>query len=153
MKIAAAVLSGLLIVAVTIYAVWWLPPRMMTWPYAGMSTTWGGLSLPDSLKAQTDLRHTIVETLQVIATAITAIALVYTLQFTARNVRLAENAAKEARDASEKNLNAQKQTRFGERFSKATEQLSNTSEAVKVGAIYALARIAREVRGRPLAYS
>jgi hypothetical protein len=136
-KVLGAIVVGLIVAALTAATVWWLPPWLMKWPYAGVSTTPGGLSIPDILKAETDLRHSIVETLQVIATAATAIVLVFTLYYTSRNVTLAETN-------SERTLEAQRQARLGERFSKAIEQLSSSSEPVRFGAVYALSRIARE---------
>jgi Pentapeptide repeats (8 copies) len=136
-RVTAAVVAGIAVAALTVAAVWLVPPWLMTGPYAEVSTTLGGLSISDILKSATDLRHSIIETLQVIATAVTAIVLVFTLYYTAKNVSLAEKN-------SQLSLDAQRQARIGERFSKATEQLSNTSEPVRVGAVYALARIAQE---------
>lgn len=125
--------------------VWILPPHLMVWPYTGVSITAPGvLPVFDALKAQNDLRHSLVETLQLIATVLTAFVLVVTLYFTNENVRIAQENSRQSVKASERTLEAQRQSRLGERFSKAVEQLNNDDVAVRVGAIYALSRIARE---------
>jgi Pentapeptide repeats (9 copies) len=145
--IVVATCGALIVLALAVTLVWILPPHLMVWPYTGVSIPAPGL-LPifDALKAQNDLRHSLVETLQLIATVVTAIVLIVTLYFTNQNVRIAQENSRQSVVASERTLEAQRQSRLGERFSGAVEQLGNKDVAVRVGAIYALSRIARESR-------
>ena len=125
LKVLGAVVGGLITAAlllVVVWAIWYIPPRLMLWPYFGVSPAPGGLTLNDLLKAESDLRHSVVETAQVVATAVTAFGIVLTLYFTARNVNLAERS-------SERSLEAMRQSRLGERFSKALEQLGDDSRS------------------------
>jgi hypothetical protein len=56
----------------------------------------------------------------------------------------AEQSGRVAERTAQQNLQMQQEVRLGERFSKGVEQLSSTSCGVRVGAVYTLARIARE---------
>jgi Pentapeptide repeats (8 copies) len=145
-KIICVAICGTLIALVLILPVVWLAPRwLMTWPYTGASITAPGtLPVMEVLKAQNDLRHSLVETLQLIATVVTAIGLVFTLYFTNENVRIAQENSVQSVKASELTLEAQREGRLGDRFSEAVEKLSHDDIAVRVGAIYALSLIARE---------
>jgi Pentapeptide repeats (9 copies) len=144
-QVIVVAIYGTLIALALAVLVWILPPRLMVWPYTGVSITAPGvLPIFDVLKAQNDLRHSLVETFQFIATVLTAAVLVVTLYFTNANLRIAQENSRQSVEASERTLEAQRQSRLGERFSEAVEQLGNDETAVRVGAIYALARIASE---------
>jgi hypothetical protein len=89
------------------------------------------------LKAENDFRKSIIETIQTITGIFTASGLVFTIYYAARNVSLAERTAAE-------NLRATLDGKLTDRFAKAIELLSSDSVPVRVGAIYALERIARD---------
>ena len=134
-------LVGIAAITLIVLGVWLLP----TWWITGVPTTPGtALSTADALKAQNDFRHSIIETAQVIATIFTAAAVVATLYFTSRNVSAAERTARVAEQTAQQNLQMQRETRFGERFTKAVDQLSSPSCGVRVGAVHTLARVAQE---------
>lgn len=135
-------LVGILLIAPLI---WLLPSSLMLLPYTGVSVTAPGLLPPmDVLKAQNDIRHSIVETVQLLGTLATAIGIIVTLYLTNQNVRLAQESAKQGAEASRQTLEAQRQSRLGERFSEAVGRLNSCDVAVRVGAIYILSRVAKE---------
>jgi hypothetical protein len=136
--------AGLLAITLLVLGVWLLPAWLMNSSSTRVPPAPSGLSFADIERTQNDFRHSIVETAQVIVTIITGAAVVATLYLTGRNVAAAEQMARIAEATARQNLQIQREISIGERFSKAVNQLSNTSCGVRVGVIHTLARVARE---------
>jgi uncharacterized protein YjbI with pentapeptide repeats len=134
----------LVVIAVVVLSVSLLPASIIASVDITTLAAHAGIQPADAWKTLNDTRHSVVEVVQLIATIITAGAIVATLYFTARNVAAAERTAHNAEKAARQNLQLQREARRGERFTNAVDQLSHNSCGVRVAAIHILARIARE---------
>ena len=84
--------------------------------------------------------HAGVTLLQTIATSIGGIAVFWNIVLARRQMAIAHRQTELAQDQME----IMREQIINERFSKAVEQLGNSQLAVRVGAIYALARLAKD---------
>jgi hypothetical protein len=131
------VIFGITVVAVT--SIWIIPLYIFEPHLAGSHMTEAVI-----LKAETDFRKSIIDTIQTITGIFTASGLVFTIYYAARNVAIGERSSAMAARMASDNLQATLDGKITDRFAKAIEQLGTDSIAVRVGAIYALERIARD---------
>lgn len=117
-----------------ILAVWKAPQ----WQAASWEDQWKGKIEPKDLaKLESDARTTLVQ-------ALGGAALLIGLFFTWRSIRATERNLQITQETAAKNLAIALDGQITERFTRAIEQLGSKQLEVRLGAIYALERIARD---------
>lgn len=129
-KLAQVSLTVLIVLCmgVVLSTVIWTVPRRVVDDDKGVAS----LSTADRLKAENDVRATLIQ-------GLLGASVIAGLYFSARTLRLGTGSLKVSADTLALNQDAE----FVDRFTKAIDQLGHSSSDVRMGAIYALERVAR----------